>query len=494
MTTAPPLPAAAPPLGLLDGARYRASLDDGRSVWLDGERVDVATHPAFAPTVDELARQLDRQHDPALQDALTVVDDATGRRIARGYHPPRDLDDLRALRRAAEVWQSESFGQHGRSPVFMASIAVGVLDFAERLASADPRWGENARAWYRHVSENDLVLTHALGDPQIDRSASVAENPDHALRIVGRDDDGGLTIRGAKQLTTLAPYAHEVLVYLSASFAQREAEDFVLWVALPINTPGLHVLAREPLGTGGHGHAHPLGARFDEQDAMLFFDDVHVPADRVLLLRDGRLALEGLGRINAWSQYVGQVRYRERLRTLLGVATLVADAIGVAEFRNIQEDLGELTSYVELLGHLLDAGEATARVTDAGHLAPGPTPAGAIWSAEVASRAVQIVRSIGQSGVLMQPTERDLAHPELRPLLDRYMHGRGIGVEEKSRLFRLAWDLTADSFAQRQDLYEVVHRGDVARNRINLFRRHDQSATVERLRALISAPLAEVRA
>ena len=333
------------------------------------------------------------------------------------------------------------------------------------------------------------MLTHALGDPQIDRAASVADNPDHALRIVGRDADGGLTIRGAKQLTTLAPYAHEVLVYLSASFAQREAEDFVLWVALPINTPGLHVLAREPFGLGGHGHAHPLGARFDEQDAMLFFDDVHVPADRVLLLRDGRLALEGLGRINAWSQYVGQVRYRERLRTLLGVATLIADAIGVSDFRNIQEDLGELTSYVEVLGHLLDAGEATARVTDSGHVAPGPTPAGAIWSAEVARRSLDIVRSIGQSGVLMQPTERDLTQPELRPLLERYMHGRDIGVDEKSRLFRLAWDLTADSFGQRQDLYEVVHRGDVARNRINLFRRHDQSDVQARLRALIAEPL-----
>jgi aromatic ring hydroxylase len=476
-------------LGLLDGARYRASLGDGRSVWLDGERVDVTTHPAFAPTVDELARQLDRQHDPELRDVLTVLDPDTGRRIARGYHPPRSLEELRALRRAAEVWLAESWGQHGRSPVFMASIAVGVLDFANRLAENDPRHGENARAWYRHVAENDLVLTHALGDPQIDRSASVAENPDHALRIVERHGDGGLTIRGAKQLTTLAPYAHEVLVYLSASFAQREAEDFVLWVALPINTPGLHVLAREPLGTGGHGHAHPLGSRFDEQDAMIFFDDVHVPADRVLLLRDGRLALEGLGAINQWSQYVGQVRYRERLRTLLGVATLIADAIGVSDFRNIQEDLGELTSYVEVLGHLLSAGEATARRTDSGFVAPGPTPAGAIWSAEVASRSVEILRSIGQSGVLMQPTERDLNQPELRPLLERYMHGRDIGVDEKSRLFRLAWDLTADSFGQRQDLYEVVHRGDVARNRINLFRRHDQREVHARIQALISAPL-----
>lgn len=488
----PVLEPADPPLGVLDGGRYRSSLGDGRNVWLDGERVDdVAGHPAFAPTVDELARQLDLQHEPAERDLLTAPDPHSGLRIARGYHPPRDLHDLRALRHAAERWLHESWGQHGRSPVFMSTIAVGLLDFASRLEQNGAGHGDNATAWYYHVARNDLVLTHALGDPQIDRSASVAQNPDHALRIVDRRPDGGLVVRGAKQLTTLAPYAHEVLVYLSASFAGREAEEFVVWFALPIATPGLQILCREPLGTGGHGHAHPFGSRFDEQDAMLFFDDVEVPADRVFLLRDGRLALEGLGRINAWSQYVGQIRYRERLRTLLGIATLVADSIGVAEFRNIQEDLGRLTSYVEILGHFLDAGEATARVTDGGLLAPGPTPAAAIWSAEIASSALQIVRGIGQSGVLMQPTENDLASPELRPYLDRYMGGHEIGVEEKSRLFRLAWDLTADSFGQRQDLYEVVHRGDVARNRINLFKRHDQRQVTDRLRGLISRPLGE---
>lgn len=479
-----------PAQGLQTGDRYRGSLDDGREVWLDGKRIHgLAGHPAFRPTVDELARQLDAQHDPALRDLLTVEDDVAGARIARSFRPPRDLEELRLLRRSAEHWHRESWGQHGRSPAFMATIAAGVHDFAGRLATNDPAHGENATAWWRHVATNDLVLTHALGDPQIDRSASVLDDPDLALRIVDRDADGGLVVRGAKQLTTLAPYAHEVLVYLSASFAGREADEYVVWFALPIATPGLRVLCREPLGDAPHGHAHPFGSRFDEQDAMLFFDDVHVPADRVLLLRDGRLALEGLGRINAWSQYVGQVRYRERLRTLLGVATRVAGAIGVDGFRNVQEELGELTGYVELLGHLLDAGEATARTTDGGHLAPGPTPAGAIWSAEVAGRAIEIVRRIGQSGILMQPTENDLASPELRPQLERWMRGKGVGAAEKSRLFRLAWDLTADSFAQRQDLYEAVHRGDVARNRITLFNRHDQDEVLARIDDLISAPL-----
>ncbi|MEV0041083.1 4-hydroxyphenylacetate 3-hydroxylase C-terminal domain-containing protein, partial [Streptomyces sp. NPDC050804] len=94
----------------------------------------------------------------------------------------------------------------------------------------------------------------------------------------------------------------------------------------------------------------------------------------------------------------------------------------------------------------------------------------------------------GASGLLMQPTENDLAHPRLRPHLDRYMRGRGIDADRKSRLFRLAWELTGDAFGQRQHLYEYVHRGDLARNRINLYKRYDQSSVRERLERLIDEP------
>ncbi|MFC8720535.1 4-hydroxyphenylacetate 3-hydroxylase N-terminal domain-containing protein [Kitasatospora sp. NPDC057198] len=476
------------PRGLLTGDRYRAELDDGRELYLDGQRVaDPASHPAFRPAADELARLLDLQHEPEHRELLTWKDPDSGLRLARAYQPPTTLEELRVQRRSAEFWHAQALGQQGRSPAFMASIAVGVHDFRHRLAAADPRFGANAEAWYRHCAQNDLVLSHALGDPQIDRSASPLDDPDLALRVL-EENGRGIVVRGAKQLTTLAPLAHEVLVYLSASFTDDRAEKFVVWFALPLNAPGLITLAREPLGAAPWGHRHPVGARYDEQDAMLFFDDVLVPWERVFLLRDAALAREGLGRINAWSAYVGHVRYRERLRTLLATATLLAEAIGVDGFRNVQEDLGRLAGYAELTGYFLDAAENRGAPTDSGLFAPGDTFASRVWSAEVAGDAVEIVRRIGASGLLMQPSPGDLAHPRLRPHLERYMRGRGTGVERKSRLFRLAWELTGDGFGQRQDLYEYVHRGDLARNRITVYHRHDQSEARARLLALLDTP------
>jgi 4-hydroxyphenylacetate 3-monooxygenase/anthranilate 3-monooxygenase (FAD)/4-hydroxyphenylacetate 3-monooxygenase len=102
----------------------------------------------------------------------------------------------------------------------------------------------------------------------------------------------------------------------------------------------------------------------------------------------------------------------------------------------------------------------------------------------------ELLREICGSGIIMQPSENDLANPEIRAYLDKYMRGKGVGVDYKSRLFRLAHELGASSFGMRQDIYEYWHGGDPARNRINLLRSYDQSAMRGRIEELLSRPLA----
>ena len=89
----------------------------------------------------------------------------------------------------------------------------------------------------------------------------------------------------------------------------------------------------------------------------------------------------------------------------------------------------------------------------------------------------------------MQPSENDLASPELRPFLEQFMRGKDVGVEYKSRLFRFAHDLAMSSFGMRQDIYEYWHAGDPSRNRINLLRTYDQSDIIERVKDWCSRPL-----
>lgn len=477
--------------GALTGERYRDSLDDGRVVWLAGERVkNVAEHPAFRGAVDEFARLLDLRL--AAGDITTSVSAATGNRVSRAYDLPTTPAELRAKFAASEWWMRESLGQHGRSPDFMANVVVGIHDYREELEANRPGFGANATAYHHFAREHDLVLTHALGDPQIDRSASPLDDPDLALRVV-EENDRGVVIRGAKQLGTLAPFANEVLVYLNGVTAQRGAEQFVIWFALPMNAKGLTTLCREPLGDHRTGHSHPLASRYDEQDAMLFFDDVEIPWERVFLLGDGMRALRGLTRINAWSIQSTHIRFHERLRVFVSVAAMLAHSIGVDAFRGIQEDLGEIISYAETLRLAIAGAEATAERTPGGLLAPSASHGLGFWSAEISGRVVEIVRRIGASGLIMQPAEADLAHPELRPLLEKYMRGHEIGVDEKSRLFRIAWDLVGSGFGSRQELYEYLHRGDPGAGRTRLLRTYDRSEVDARIRALVSAPLMTAR-
>ena len=83
------------------GDEYRDSIRDGRSVWIDGERVtDVATHPAFRPIVDARARIYDMAHDPATRERMSYVDAETGERCPTGAKLPHTREDWHAKRAA----------------------------------------------------------------------------------------------------------------------------------------------------------------------------------------------------------------------------------------------------------------------------------------------------------------------------------------------------------------------------------------------------------
>jgi aromatic ring hydroxylase len=112
-----------------------------------------------------------------------------------------------------------------------------------------------------------------------------------------------------------------------------------------------------------------------------------------------------------------------------------------------------------------------------------------VWFSQTSSRMAELLKQIAGSGMIMQPSENDLANPEIRPYLNQYMRGKGVDVAYKSRLFRIAHDLVASSFGMRQEIYEYWHGGDPNRNRINLLRSYDQSELMERIKALCAQPL-----
>ena len=207
--------------GAMTGARYIESLQDGREVWIDGERVDdVTAHPAFKDMIDELARVYDLQNSPQYRDEMTFVDPETGVRTSVSWLLPRSADDLKRKRRNSELWNELTWGQLGRSPDILAPYIISALHLKDEFSKVKhPHcdFGENLDNYYKYCLRNDLFLTHALGDPQVDRSEQpqneqreVREDEEVALHVVEETKDG-VIVTGGKQLSTAAPHSQRML-------------------------------------------------------------------------------------------------------------------------------------------------------------------------------------------------------------------------------------------------------------------------------------------
>src|SRR5690554_272367 len=258
------------------------------NIYIDGERVeDPTTHPATASIARSIAELYDLQHQPELVDVMTYESPSSGERVGLSFMETTTREDLTRRSRMHKVWADHSLGFIGRSPDYLNVNLMAAARAADYFAQNDPRFGENIRNYYRHVRDNDLCLTHALTNPQVNRSVRADQLPDPyiALGLV-QETEEGIVVRGARMLATL-PIADEILIFPSTVLKeQEELTRYALAFAVPCDTPGLSFVGREPLDLGRSHRDHPLGSRFDEMDALVVFDDVLVPWDRVFLMND----------------------------------------------------------------------------------------------------------------------------------------------------------------------------------------------------------------
>jgi 4-hydroxyphenylacetate 3-monooxygenase len=194
------------------GAEYRERLKDGRTIYVNGERVkDVTAYPPFQGIVATLAALCDLQHDPAHQPLLTYNSPSTGQLVSLSFLLADTGEDVLRRMRAEEVRAEATFGLMGRLPDFMNALVADAAAAAQFLAQREARFGQNLVRYYEDCREDDLCLTHTLVDPQIDRSKGPAQqaNPEAALHRV-HETGRGLIVRGARMLSTLAPFADEI--------------------------------------------------------------------------------------------------------------------------------------------------------------------------------------------------------------------------------------------------------------------------------------------
>ncbi len=467
--------------------RLRARPPD---LWIGGQRVeDPTAHAAFRNVIRSLAALYDMQHEPGLRQEMTYVSPSSGQRVGLSFLVPRSRDDLVRVRSMMKRWADYSGGMMGRTPDYLNRALMAFATAADYCAQNDPRFGENIRRYYEYVREHDLVLTHTLINPQANRSVGPGGQADPTLAArVLRQTAEGLVVRGARMLATL-PVADEIMVFPSTLLkATEEDRPYAFAFALPTATPGLRFLCRESFDQGGTPFDHPLGARFEEMDAVVIFEDVLVPWERVFLLGDVERCNKAFGATNAVVHMAHQVVTKNVAKTefVLGVASLVVDAIAIESFQHVQAKIAEIIYYLETMKAFLRAAEADAQVDKWGMMTPAwpPLDAARNMFTWMYPRMIEIVQLLGASGLMARPTRADVEGP-LGQAVEKYYQAARLPAVDRIKLFRLAWDLALSAFGSRQVLYERFFFGDPVRMQMATFANYDRTPYMERVRAFL---------
>jgi len=449
------------------GREFLAGLRSQREIWVGDERVtDVVTHPSFAGAAETLAAVYDLQH--AAPEVCLMPDPETGEPINLSHMIPRSRADLERRHGCLQRISEFTVGLMGRTPDYMNVTFAGFAGRADEWAVNDnDRGAANLVAYQKHMARKDLALTHTIIHPTIDKAMgdAPAAGNDVALHKVA-DTDHGIIVRGARILATLAPFADEIAVY--PSFPLRDDTDaYALSFCIPADTPGLKFLCRDSCATGPNRFDRPLSSRFDEQDAFVIFDDVEVPRDRVFI--NANLDAYNTVMTTGWYPNVMQqtmIRAQTKLEFAYGLATRMAEMVNDVSPATRQM-LGELWTYAEFARASVHSAEVGAFEYGNGVWFPNGGPLAALRAALPTwfPRVAEIIKLIGSHNLLAAPTAAELADPQLRPLIDRYLRGaNGVGAEERARIFRLAWDFVGSALANRNDLYERFYLASGARN------------------------------
>ncbi|MFL5847048.1 MAG: 4-hydroxyphenylacetate 3-monooxygenase, oxygenase component [Solirubrobacteraceae bacterium] len=468
------------------------------TVDLNGERISgpVTEHPALAGVVATYAGLYDMQHDPDLRDVLTYESPTSGERVGSSFLVPRNDADLQHRRAGYQAWARHSMGFLGRTGDYLNSALMALSEAGDWFAQADPRFGDNAKAYYEMVREQDLLTTHTLIPPQANRAVGAAQEINgRALGAhVVSQDDNGIVVRGARMLATIGPIADELLVFPSTVLrGTPEDEPYSFAFAINCDAPGLRFVCREGID---YGRAHPLGGRFDEIDAVVIFDDVHVPWERVFMLGNPQLCNGFYSDTSAVVHMTHQVisRTLSKTETYLGLMSLITDAIGTEQFTHIQEDLAEVIVMRGILHGLLRASEADAAPNAYGVHTPAWEPLNTArnWYPKVSQRLPEMVRKFSASGLMAVPTEGDITGDAASDI-EAYLQSATLTGPERVRLFRLAWDASASSFAGRQTLYEHFFFGDPVRMAGALLKATDREPFKDRVTEFIERVTAEAQ-
>jgi len=474
-------------MGLRTPQQYIDSIRDERTVFYRGEKVaDVTTHPVIQKAVHHAALDFEMAEDPQYRD-LAVVKDSAGD-YSRYYKLPASTDDL--LKRSQLIEAATALGK--TLVVLVKEIGTDALFALHRVSRQVDRkyeteYLQRIQAFYKHCRDNDLALSVAQTDVKGDRSAGPLSQPDPDMytRIVERRPDG-IVVRGAKIHTSCTTNVNELIVLPTRALSEAD-KDYAVSFAIPVNTPGLKLIASPYGGSPKAEFDAPLSADRKMMETITIFDDVFVPWDRVFLAGEhdfaGALAL-GFVEYHRFTA----VSYKLPLvDALIGSALLMADLNGISKAAHVRDKLIWLISYAETLRALTEMAAIRGAADADGIFAPDAltTNMAKYHFAHHYHEALQHVQDIAGGMLVTGPGVEDFASPETGDLLRKYLGGRaGIDGEVRTRAMNMVSDLTTGDFGGYHAVLAIHAEGSLEAEKLMISRAYDAKRTLEYARQL----------
>jgi 4-hydroxyphenylacetate 3-monooxygenase len=480
-------------MGARSGNNYLSTLKKlGAEIWIDGKRAgEVTSHPAFANCARSVASLYDMQMEHP--EAMTFRTDDSGR-AGMSFIIPKSVEDVRKRTKMMKAWADYGCGMLGRTPDYLNVSIAAMAAARDFFSESDPRFGDNIWNYYLEARHHDWCATHTLVNPRASRAAgwSGQTDADLALKLVEKTNDG-IVVNGCRLLATLAPMSEELLVFPSTVLkAEPAAEPFALSFAIPCNAKGLKFLCRDTYDLGRPRFDHPLASRFDEMDAVVVFDNVLVPWNRVFLCGDVVRCNSLYAATSAVVHMMHQVVVKNVAKSefLLGLAARIAESSDAMPLQHVRERLAEMITTTETMRSCLRAAEADAAVDKWGVFVPARPPLDTARNLfpRLYPRMVEIIQLNSSSSLMATPSAADFANAEELPDLERYFAAADSPARERVALYRLAWDVACSSFGGRQVLYERFFFGDPVRMASALVDNTDLKPLVERVKAFLKRP------
>jgi 4-hydroxybutyryl-CoA dehydratase / vinylacetyl-CoA-Delta-isomerase len=436
------------------GQEYKNSLAGlAREIYLLGERVrDPREHPMLRPSLN------------ALEMTYLLAEDASGEELmhARSTLDGDDINLFCSIHTSTEdlIRKVKALRMLGQKTGTCFQRCVG-WDALNALSSVTyeidrakgTQYHKRFLNYLKYVQENDLVLNGSMTDVKGDRSKRPSEqaDPDLFVHIVERQSNG-ILVRGAKAHQTGAVFSHEIVVMPTLAL-RPEDKDYALSFAIPINTPGIiHIVGRQANDTRKlEGVQIDLGnARFGGHEALLIFDDVLVPWERIFLCGEYEFAGQLVERFAAYHRQsyggckvgVGDV--------LIGAVATAAEYAGVLGASHIKHKIAEMLHLNETL---FACGLACSYMG-------APTASGTyivdMLLANVCKQNVtrypyeiaRLAEDIAGGLMVTMPSEKDLLNPRLGPFIEKYLRGiADVATEDRMRILRLIENMTSGTGA-----------------------------------------------